>query len=228
MQIHIALRPILGSHPPLWLGQWCLHPMAGGQETALEGWVTPPRAPSLWLAVPSSSLFPALWLGCQGPISVTCPHPVSLHRVGGKAQNQASPSQIPMSCPYPSVLTLPHCAWAGADRFYDNIEDMIGYRPWPLVKISWLFLTPGLCLVCAHPATPLLSPASSRHGDMRNRRPEPWGSIPANPGTLGVWSIPSDVVDPLPFFSGAISPSVCLIIIIIYSNSFSTPFSQHL
>lgn len=34
----------------------------------------------------------------------------------------------------------------GADRFYDNIEDMIGYRPWPLVKISWLFLTPGLCL----------------------------------------------------------------------------------
>lgn len=24
---------------------------------------------------------------------------------------------------------------------------MIGYRPWPLVKISWLFLTPGLCLV---------------------------------------------------------------------------------
>ncbi|XP_065779633.1 sodium- and chloride-dependent betaine transporter [Muntiacus reevesi] len=33
-----------------------------------------------------------------------------------------------------------------ADRFYDNIEDMIGYRPWPLVKISWLFLTPGLCL----------------------------------------------------------------------------------
>ncbi|XP_032974109.1 sodium- and chloride-dependent betaine transporter isoform X1 [Rhinolophus ferrumequinum] len=34
----------------------------------------------------------------------------------------------------------------GADRFYDNVEDMIGYRPWPLVKISWLFLTPGLCL----------------------------------------------------------------------------------
>ncbi|XP_022377993.1 sodium- and chloride-dependent betaine transporter isoform X1 [Enhydra lutris kenyoni] len=34
----------------------------------------------------------------------------------------------------------------GADRFYDNIEDMIGYRPWPLVKVSWLFLTPGLCL----------------------------------------------------------------------------------
>uniref|UniRef100_A0A6I8N077 Transporter n=1 Tax=Ornithorhynchus anatinus TaxID=9258 RepID=A0A6I8N077_ORNAN len=34
----------------------------------------------------------------------------------------------------------------GANRFYDNVEDMIGYRPWPLIKICWLFLTPGLCL----------------------------------------------------------------------------------
>ncbi|XP_044272963.1 sodium- and chloride-dependent betaine transporter [Varanus komodoensis] len=34
----------------------------------------------------------------------------------------------------------------GADRFYDNIEDMIGYRPWPLIKYCWLFLTPGMCL----------------------------------------------------------------------------------
>ncbi|XP_045686542.1 sodium- and chloride-dependent GABA transporter 2 isoform X5 [Phyllostomus hastatus] len=38
-------------------------------------------------------------------------------------------------------------AWVyvGAGRFYDNIEDMIGYRPWPLVKYCWLFLTPAVC-----------------------------------------------------------------------------------
>ncbi|TEA40376.1 hypothetical protein DBR06_SOUSAS23610004, partial [Sousa chinensis] len=46
-----------------------------------------------------------------------------------------------------SVFEVICIGWVyGADRFYDNVEDMIGYRPWPLVKISWLFLTPGLCL----------------------------------------------------------------------------------
>lgn len=34
----------------------------------------------------------------------------------------------------------------GADRFYDNIEDMIGYRPGPYIKICWLFLTPATCI----------------------------------------------------------------------------------
>ncbi|PIN92801.1 hypothetical protein AB205_0033150 [Aquarana catesbeiana] len=34
----------------------------------------------------------------------------------------------------------------GADRFYDNIEDMIGYRPWPLIKFCWLVATPAVCM----------------------------------------------------------------------------------
>ncbi|XP_039627033.1 sodium- and chloride-dependent GABA transporter 3 [Polypterus senegalus] len=33
----------------------------------------------------------------------------------------------------------------GSDKFYDNIEDMIGYRPIPLIKWCWMFLTPGIC-----------------------------------------------------------------------------------
>uniref|UniRef100_UPI0037E9324A sodium- and chloride-dependent GABA transporter 2-like n=1 Tax=Semicossyphus pulcher TaxID=241346 RepID=UPI0037E9324A len=38
-------------------------------------------------------------------------------------------------------------AWVyGADRFYDNIEDMIGYRPGPYIKYCWLFLTPATCI----------------------------------------------------------------------------------
>ncbi|XP_076578065.1 sodium- and chloride-dependent GABA transporter 2-like [Chaetodon auriga] len=37
-------------------------------------------------------------------------------------------------------------AWVyGADRFYDNIEDMIGYRPFSLLKYCWLFITPLIC-----------------------------------------------------------------------------------
>uniref|UniRef100_A0A3B3V0I8 Transporter n=1 Tax=Poecilia latipinna TaxID=48699 RepID=A0A3B3V0I8_9TELE len=35
----------------------------------------------------------------------------------------------------------------GADRFYDNIEDMIGYRPSPVLKYCWMFVTPLICVV---------------------------------------------------------------------------------
>lgn len=34
----------------------------------------------------------------------------------------------------------------GADRFYDNIEDMIGYRPLPLIKYCLKYITPVICL----------------------------------------------------------------------------------
>ncbi|XP_023647186.1 sodium- and chloride-dependent GABA transporter 2 [Paramormyrops kingsleyae] len=37
-------------------------------------------------------------------------------------------------------------AWIyGADRFYDNIEDMIGYRPGPFMKYCWLVFSPATC-----------------------------------------------------------------------------------
>ncbi|MBN3310376.1 S6A13 protein, partial [Amia calva] len=34
----------------------------------------------------------------------------------------------------------------GADRFYDIIEDMIGFRPGPLIKYCWLYFMPVICL----------------------------------------------------------------------------------
>ncbi|XP_048110691.1 sodium- and chloride-dependent GABA transporter 2-like isoform X3 [Alosa alosa] len=33
----------------------------------------------------------------------------------------------------------------GADHLYDNIEDMIGYRPLPLIKYCWKYVTPVVC-----------------------------------------------------------------------------------
>ncbi|XP_048872468.1 sodium- and chloride-dependent GABA transporter 2-like isoform X2 [Brienomyrus brachyistius] len=33
----------------------------------------------------------------------------------------------------------------GANRLYNNIEDMIGYRPLPLIKYSWRYVTPLIC-----------------------------------------------------------------------------------
>ncbi|XP_070775811.1 sodium- and chloride-dependent GABA transporter 2-like [Enoplosus armatus] len=33
----------------------------------------------------------------------------------------------------------------GADRYYDNIKDMIGYRPPPYMKYCWKFITPAVC-----------------------------------------------------------------------------------
>uniref|UniRef100_A0A671SCG2 Transporter n=1 Tax=Sinocyclocheilus anshuiensis TaxID=1608454 RepID=A0A671SCG2_9TELE len=38
-------------------------------------------------------------------------------------------------------------AWVyGANRFYDNIEDMIGYAPFPVLKYCWLFISPLICV----------------------------------------------------------------------------------
>ncbi|XP_056292682.1 sodium- and chloride-dependent GABA transporter 2-like [Pseudoliparis swirei] len=33
----------------------------------------------------------------------------------------------------------------GADRQYENIKDMIGYRPWPFMKYCWQYFTPAIC-----------------------------------------------------------------------------------
>uniref|UniRef100_A0A672Z5N3 Transporter n=1 Tax=Sphaeramia orbicularis TaxID=375764 RepID=A0A672Z5N3_9TELE len=32
----------------------------------------------------------------------------------------------------------------GADHYYNNVADMIGYRPWPYMKYCWRFITPAV------------------------------------------------------------------------------------
>ncbi|XP_041819125.1 sodium- and chloride-dependent GABA transporter 2-like [Chelmon rostratus] len=34
----------------------------------------------------------------------------------------------------------------GADRFYENVEDMIGYKPFPLIKYCLKYITPVICM----------------------------------------------------------------------------------
>ncbi|XP_076607063.1 sodium- and chloride-dependent GABA transporter 2-like [Chaetodon auriga] len=54
-------------------------------------------------------------------------------------------------CSGTTLLLLSLCqsvsiAWVyGADRFYSNITDMIGYRPLPFMKYCWAYITPFIC-----------------------------------------------------------------------------------
>ncbi|KAM4613631.1 sodium- and chloride-dependent GABA transporter 2-like [Polymixia lowei] len=46
-----------------------------------------------------------------------------------------------------SILQSVSVGWVfGADRFYDIIEDMIGYRPLPLIKYCLKYITPVICM----------------------------------------------------------------------------------
>uniref|UniRef100_A0A669EV82 Transporter n=1 Tax=Oreochromis niloticus TaxID=8128 RepID=A0A669EV82_ORENI len=55
-----------------------------------------------------------------------------------------------------SIFETVCIAWVyGADRFYDNIEDMIGYRPGPYIKCCWLFFSPGTFAFSLIKYTPL-------------------------------------------------------------------------
>uniref|UniRef100_A0A3Q2PKP0 Transporter n=1 Tax=Fundulus heteroclitus TaxID=8078 RepID=A0A3Q2PKP0_FUNHE len=54
-------------------------------------------------------------------------------------------------CSGTTLLLLSFCqsisiGWVyGTDRFYDNITEMIGYRPFPFMKYCWRYITPLVC-----------------------------------------------------------------------------------
>uniref|UniRef100_A0A8D2ZXY0 Transporter n=1 Tax=Scophthalmus maximus TaxID=52904 RepID=A0A8D2ZXY0_SCOMX len=56
-------------------------------------------------------------------------------------------------CSGTTLILLSFCqsvsiGWVyGADHFYGNIADMIGYRPNPLMKYCWCYITPLICAV---------------------------------------------------------------------------------
>ncbi|XP_069573918.1 sodium- and chloride-dependent betaine transporter-like [Brachyistius frenatus] len=56
-------------------------------------------------------------------------------------------------CSGTTLLLLSFCqsisiGWVyGPDRFYDNITNMIGYRPYPFMKYSWRYITPSITFI---------------------------------------------------------------------------------
>lgn len=53
----------------------------------------------------------------------------------------------PVNAAFTSLTTLLSHLPPGADRFYENIEDMIGYKPLALIKHCLKYVTPLVCMV---------------------------------------------------------------------------------
>ncbi|KAM9859650.1 sodium- and chloride-dependent GABA transporter 2-like [Aulostomus maculatus] len=76
----------------------------------------------------------------------------------------------------------------GTDRFYDNIEDMIGYKPLPLIKYCLKYVTPVICM-----ATFLFSLLKYTPLKFDNRIVYPWWGY-----ALGWWfTLSSTLLVPL-------------------------------
>ncbi|TKS71348.1 Sodium- and chloride-dependent GABA transporter 2 [Collichthys lucidus] len=76
----------------------------------------------------------------------------------------------------------------GADRFYDNIEDMIGYRPFPLIKYCLKYVTPVVCM-----GTFIFSFVKYTPLKFNNTTPYPWWGY-----ALGWWfTLSSTLMVPL-------------------------------
>lgn len=65
----------------------------------------------------------------------------------GKVVAPPSPPPTPTLTSALRHLCLSAFLRIGSNRFYDNIEDMIGYRPLSLIKWCWKVVTPGICAV---------------------------------------------------------------------------------
>ncbi|KAF3841107.1 hypothetical protein F7725_006969 [Dissostichus mawsoni] len=101
-----------------------------------------------------TDLFPALRRGYRRELvllaicSTCCIMGLSLVTEGGMYLLQLLDHHV---CSGTTLLLLSFCqsvsiAWVyGADRFYGNIKDMIGYRPFPLMKYCWRYITPLFC-----------------------------------------------------------------------------------
>lgn len=81
---------------------------------------------------------------------------ISIGWVYGKSQNlEKTNNQNFSKLTFCLTVFLPE----GADRFYNDISNMIGYRPHVFMKYSWKYITPFVCFV-SYLISLLLSPSS--------------------------------------------------------------------
>ncbi|XP_012670425.2 solute carrier family 6 member 22, tandem duplicate 2 [Clupea harengus] len=76
----------------------------------------------------------------------------------------------------------------GAENMYDNIEDMIGYRPWPVMKYCWQYVTPIVCM-----ATLVFSIVKYTPLQFNNTYEYPWWGYAIG----GLFTLSSTLVVPL-------------------------------
>ncbi|KAI3366388.1 hypothetical protein L3Q82_000546 [Scortum barcoo] len=133
-------------------------------ETVAIGWVYGPLfSSSLWQLKVNSFLISSSSSSTSAPCLLTTVKSPMCLRVSSHLTDR------------PSVRDF-----AGADRFYDNIEDMIGYPPFPMLKYCWLFITPLICVI-----TVLYNLANIHPVSVYGYTPGTWGS---SVGTLLVFT----------------------------------------
>lgn len=71
------------------------------------------------------------------------PLPVSQHRLGVRSVNSNCFNITRVFEADFADCLVPE----GSERFYQNITDMIGYRPNPFMKYCWTYITPFICFV---------------------------------------------------------------------------------
>lgn len=130
--------PPLSPSPPLVLHLFLL-PSSTSNVPLLFVFLPSPTLPRLSLSLPSQLFSP--------PYFISSFSFLSFPKNSSFTFSSAIYSFSIISGTFCSSSICSSSASLGPDRFYDNIADMIGYRPHPFMKYCWTYITPLICFV---------------------------------------------------------------------------------